>query len=147
MLNHPLFSLRWGGVDDPACVECYAPKSFHSGALIEGALPRLLAYIHVHVHVHLHESPLAPISCQSPRSARLLARFTLSAVPHRLNRARHFLLRGVLFLRRFSGGRFPVLQGGFHLLLQLHRGLLDVRGPQSAQVVGRLQPLDRKSVV
>ena len=47
-------NFRWGGVDDPACVECHKPESFNSGALIEGALPRLLAYLHIHLHVHEH---------------------------------------------------------------------------------------------
>ena len=52
---------RWGGVDDPAYVECHKPESFNSGALVEGALPMLLAYLHVHVHVHEHVQALSTI--------------------------------------------------------------------------------------
>ena len=51
-------NLRWGGVDDPACVECHKPESFNAGTLIEGALPGLSTSVHVHLHVH--ETPVGP---------------------------------------------------------------------------------------
>ena len=45
----------------PACVECHDPKSFDSGALIEGALPLPPASVRLHVHEHL----LSPIFCRT----------------------------------------------------------------------------------
>ena len=44
--------LRWGGVDDPACVHNHRLKSFNLGAFVEGALPSLPASLHLHIHVH-----------------------------------------------------------------------------------------------
>jgi hypothetical protein len=68
----------------PPAFMIQSPK-IHRDALIESALPRLLAFVHVHLHVH--ESPpisylLTPISCdelrRQPRHAPAASEFHVS---------------------------------------------------------------------